>query len=124
MARPTATKTPPPATAATAKAPLTKAAPTSQATKIGRRGTFVIPARLRKRYGMNEGTVVVAEEREDGILIRPAVVMPIEIYTDERIAEFLLNNAVGEEDYARAVKEVRRMGLDPDKIDHIRPDER
>jgi AbrB family looped-hinge helix DNA binding protein len=92
-----------------------------EAMKIGRRGTFVIPSRLRKRFGMEEGTLVVAEEREDGILIRPAVVMPIEIYTDERIAEFLLNNAVGEEDYAEAVKEVRRLGLDPDKIPHDKP---
>ena len=80
----------------------------------------MIPARLRKRFGMEEGATVVAEEREDGILIRPAVVMPIEIYTDERIAEFLLNNAVDAESYAAAVKEVRRLGLDPDKIDHIK----
>lgn len=92
----------------------------SQATKVGRRGTFVIPARMRKRYGLQEGTLAVAEEREEGVLIRPAVVMPIEIYTDERIAEFLLNNAVGKEDYARAVEEVRKLGLDPDKIDHIK----
>jgi AbrB family looped-hinge helix DNA binding protein len=111
-------------TAITTAAPPGSKPSKSETGKIGRRGTFVIPSRLRKRYGMNEGTVVVAEEREDGILIRPAVVMPIEIYTDERIAEFLLNNAVGEEDYARVVKEVRRMGLDPDKIDHIKPGER
>ena len=95
-----------------------------ETTKIGRRGTLVIPAPMRKRFGMTEGSVVVAEEREDGILIRPAVVLPIEIYTNERIAEFLLNNAVGEEDYARAVEEVRKLGLDPDKIDHFKPGER
>ena len=94
------------------------------ASRIGKRGTLVIPARLRKRFGMEEGSTVAVEEREDGILIRPATVMPIEIYSDERIAEFLLNNAVGAEDYARAVEEVRKLGLDPDKIDHFRPGER
>ena len=76
---------------------------------------------MRKRYGLEEGALAVAEEREDGILIRPAVVMPIEIYTDERIAEFLLNNAIGAEDYADSVREVRKMGLDPDKIPHDKP---
>jgi AbrB family looped-hinge helix DNA binding protein len=93
----------------------------AEATKIGRRGTFVIPARLRKRFRLDEGSLVVAEEREDGILIRPAVVLPVEIYTDERIAEFLLTNAINAKDYAAAVKEVRRMGLDPAKIDHVKP---
>jgi AbrB family looped-hinge helix DNA binding protein len=92
-----------------------------EATKIGRRGTFVIPARLRKRFGLAEGSVVAVEEREDGILIRPAVVLPVEIYTDERIAQFLLTNSVDAKSYAAAVKEVRSMGLDPSKIDHIKP---
>ncbi len=92
-----------------------------RALRIGKRGTFVIPARLRKRFGMEEGSTVAVEEREDGILIRPAMVMPIEIYSDQRIAEFLLNNAVDAKSYEAAVKEVRRLGLDPDKIDHIKP---
>jgi hypothetical protein len=46
---------------------------------------------------------------------------PMETYSDERIAEFLLNNSVGAEDYARAREEVRTLGLDPDAIDHDRP---
>ena len=35
---------------------------------------------------------------------------PVEIYTLERKAKFLLNNAATPEDYRRAVEEVRRMG--------------
>jgi hypothetical protein len=64
---------------------------------------------------------VLAEERPDGILIRPAVALPLESYTPERRAEFLLSNAVDAEDYAAAVREVRALGLDPDKIPHHRP---
>ena len=89
--------------------------------KIGRRGTFVIPAKLRKQFGMEEGSLVVAEARDEGLLIRPAAVMPIEIYTPERKAEFLLTNTVDAADYARAVKAVRRMGLDPRRILHRKP---
>ncbi len=47
------------------------------AARVGKRGTIVVPAKLRKRYGIKEGTLVTTEEREDGILIRPAVVVPI-----------------------------------------------
>jgi AbrB family looped-hinge helix DNA binding protein len=91
------------------------------ASKVGRRGTVVLPAKLRRRLGIEEGSFVVAEEREDGILIRPAAVIPVEIYTAEHRAEFLLNNAVDAEDYRRARAEVKRMGLDPDRIKHHRP---
>jgi hypothetical protein len=70
------------------------------------------------------GSFVVAEEREDGILIRPATVLPVEIYSPERRAEFLLNNAVGAEDYRHAQAEVKRMGLDPSRIKHHQPAKR
>jgi len=90
-------------------------------TKVGKRGSVVIPAPLRRRFGIEEGAVVLIEECEDGVLIRPAVVAPVEIYTLERRAEFLLSNAVDRKDYARAVREVRRLGLEPEKIPHVKP---
>ncbi|MGO9266169.1 MAG: AbrB/MazE/SpoVT family DNA-binding domain-containing protein [Candidatus Binataceae bacterium] len=94
------------------------------ASKVGRRGSVVLPAKLRRRLGIEEGSFVVAEEREDGILIRPATVLPIEIYTPERRAEFLLNNAVSAEDERRARAEVKRLGLDADRIKHHRSSKR
>ena len=45
----------------------------------------------------------------------------IEDYTPERMAEFLLNNAVGPDGYAAAREEVRALGLDPDLVPHQRP---
>jgi AbrB family looped-hinge helix DNA binding protein len=93
----------------------------SDVSKVGKRGTIVLPAKLRRRFGIEEGSLVVAEEREDGVLIRPAVALPIEVYSPERRAEFLLSNAVDAKDYARAVEEVRKMGLDPAKIPHRKP---
>ena len=88
---------------------------------IGKRGTVVIPARIRKRLGLEEGALVIAEEREDGVLLRPAMAVPLEIYSPERKAEFLLSSATDETDYAKVVEEVRKMGLDPEKIPHIKP---
>ena len=90
----------------------------TETSKVGKRGTVVIPATLRRRFGIEEGSLVIAEEREDGILIRPAVVLSVEVYTPERKAEFLLSNAIDAEDYARAREEVRKLGLDPDFIPH------
>ena len=92
-----------------------------QSAKVGKRGAIIVPASLRKRFGIEEGTIVTAEERDDGILIRPAVVVPVERYSPERKAEFLLSNAVDEEDYRRLRRDVRKLGLDPDAVPHRRP---
>ena len=89
--------------------------------RIGQRGTWVIPAALRQRFGLNEGTFVSAEEHTDGILLRPVAVTPVETYTPQRKAEFLLNNAVDKADYAKAIKAVKRLGLDPKRISHRAP---
>ena len=43
----------------------------------------------------------------------------MEVYTPQRQAEFLLSGAVDAKDYARAVKQVRKMGLDPARIQNI-----
>ena len=64
---------------------------------------------------------MIAEDREEGIFIRPAVAVPLESYSQERKAEFLLSNAVDGEDYARAEEEVRKMGLDPAAVAHHKP---
>ncbi len=92
-----------------------------ETSKIGRNGTLVIPAKLRRRFGLTEGGMVVIEEAEDGINIRPAVAMPVEVYSARRRAEFLLNNAVDAADYKRAVREVRKLGFDPEDLPHRRP---
>src|SRR5918998_2217734 len=89
--------------------------------RVGKRGTIVIPAALRRRFGIEEGSLVIAEDIEEGILIRPAVAVPLESYTPERRAEFLLSNAVDAGDYARGVEDVRRMGLEPATLPHAKP---
>jgi hypothetical protein len=66
--------------------------------------------------------LVIAEDREENILIRPAVAVPLESYTPKRRAQFLLSYAVDREDYARAEQEVRKkMGLDHAAISHHKP---
>jgi len=89
--------------------------------KVGRNGTLVIPARLRRRFGLKEGGMVVIEEGEDGISIRPAVALPVEVYSARRKAEFLLNNAVNAADYRRALRAVRKLGIDPASVPHDKP---
>jgi AbrB family looped-hinge helix DNA binding protein len=89
--------------------------------RVGKRGTIVVPAKLRKRFGLDEGSFVTAEAREDGILLRLAAIVPIEKYSPQRKAEFLLSNATNSADYRRARREVKKLGLDPDAVPHRPP---
>lgn len=77
---------------------------------------------MRKDLGLEDGSVVIVEQRDREIVVRPATVLPeIETYTPERKAEFLLNNALDQEDYAWALRETRKLGVDPMAIPHFTP---
>ncbi len=94
-----------------------------QAIQVGKRGTITIPKRIREAIGLEEGSILVFEVCEEGLLMKPAIATPMkpEEYSTLRKAEFLLNNAVDAGDYQRAREEVRSLGLDPDEIPHDNP---
>lgn len=55
---------------------------------INQRGTLTLPKELRKRLGLEKGGVIMVEESDDGVILKPAVAFPIEMYSDSRIKEF------------------------------------
>jgi antitoxin PrlF len=52
------------------------------------RGVVTLPAKLRKALGLNADDQLIAETTSEGLLLRPAVTLPIEIYSEKRIREF------------------------------------
>lgn len=60
---------------------------------IGRRGAITLPAKMRKHFGLHQNDKLIVEETEQGLLLRPAVSMPIEMYSESRIAEFAEDEA-------------------------------
>ncbi len=89
--------------------------------QIGSRGTFVLPAKIRRSLGLDEGTLMIVQVEGAVITLRKAVAVPAEEYSPRRQAEFILNNAVDQADYAAARKRVQLMGIDPDSIPHDKP---
>ncbi|MBV8192912.1 MAG: AbrB/MazE/SpoVT family DNA-binding domain-containing protein [Alphaproteobacteria bacterium] len=47
-----------------------------------------MPAKLRRQLGIKPDDQLIAEATPEGLLLRPAVTLPVEIYSDGRIAEF------------------------------------
>ena len=52
------------------------------------RGVVTLPAKLRRALGLRADDQLIAEMTPEGLLLRPAVTLPVEIYTEKRIREF------------------------------------
>jgi antitoxin PrlF len=52
------------------------------------RGVVTLPARMREAAGFPHNGQILAEITEEGLLLRPAVTLPVEVYSAARIAEF------------------------------------
>ena len=59
-----------------------------QTLTISKKGQITLPAELRKRFGFESGDTVIAEERDGELVLRPAAVLEIELYSDEDIARW------------------------------------
>jgi AbrB family looped-hinge helix DNA binding protein len=92
--------------------------------KMGKRGTLVLPAKLRRQFGLEDGSLLVTEAKDGEIRLRPAVAYEVEIYTPERKAELLLNNAMTKEEWDEIALDVRSWGLDPLNIPGVDRDQR
>ena len=55
---------------------------------INDRGVVTLPVAIRRAFGLKANDELIVEDTDQGILLRPAISVPIEIYSEERIAEF------------------------------------
>ena len=52
------------------------------------RGVVTLPAKLRRALGLKADDQLIAETTAEGLLLRPAVTLPVELYSDKRVREF------------------------------------
>ncbi|MHB1580903.1 AbrB/MazE/SpoVT family DNA-binding domain-containing protein [Acidithiobacillus sp.] len=57
-------------------------------TQISTRGQITLPADTRKQLGLKPGDTLLIHLEGGRIILDPAVVLPVEIYDEERIAAF------------------------------------
>ncbi len=73
---------------------------------VTNRGSVTLPSKLRHQLGLKGDDQLLAEITPEGLLLRPAVTLPVEIYSDERIREF--DESERELDFALHRKAARR----------------
>ena len=52
------------------------------------RGVVTLPVKLRRALGLKADDHLIAETTPEGLLLRPAVTLPVEIYSEKRVREF------------------------------------
>ena len=77
--------------------------------KLGKKGQLSLPAAVLRKLGVSGATTLLVEATEDGaVVLRPAGVYPIELYTDERIQEFDKANRLTAREQAQVRKVLSR----------------
>ena len=72
---------------------------------VSERGQITLPIKLRKLLGLESGSSLIAEDRDGGVLLSPALTVPIEIYSDEQIAQWAKQDKLSPVERKRILKQ-------------------
>ena len=73
--------------------------------KLGKKGQMSIPKDILKRLGLEGDVTLLVETTPEGaIVLRPAAIYPIEIYSDKRLKEFEAADRMDAKTAARLAK--------------------
>jgi antitoxin PrlF len=75
---------------------------------VSQRGQITLPADVRKRLGIKEGGVVTLEEGAGEVILRPAAVLEIQMYSDEDVERWDREDQLSQADRRRIKKKLAR----------------
>jgi len=73
---------------------------------VSNRGQVTLPAAMRKRLGIQGGDVVILEDRGSEIVLKPGVVLELDLYDDEQIAQWDADDRLEDDERKRIVDAV------------------
>jgi AbrB family looped-hinge helix DNA binding protein len=77
--------------------------------KLGKKGQLSLPAGVLRKLGLEGAAMLIVEATDDGaVVLRPAAVYPIELYSDARVKEFEQANRLTAAESARIAEAIKR----------------
>ena len=77
--------------------------------KLGKKGQLSLPAAVLRKMGIQGATTLLIEATDDGaVILRPAAVYPVEVYSEARLHEFEVANRHTASEAARVRKALAR----------------
>lgn len=73
----------------------------SETLVVSSRGQITLPAALRKRLGIKSGDVVILEDRGNEVVLKPGIVLEIQHYGDEQIAQWDAEDKLSDQERAK-----------------------
>jgi antitoxin PrlF len=70
---------------------------------VSSRGQITLPAELRKRFGIKSGDVMILEDRGNEVVLKPGVVLEVQHYSDEQIAQWDTEDKLSEHERAQII---------------------
>ncbi|MDR3556853.1 MAG: AbrB/MazE/SpoVT family DNA-binding domain-containing protein [Syntrophobacteraceae bacterium] len=52
---------------------------------VSNRGQLTLPVSVRKRLGIKNGGAIIMEVRDNELILKPAIVLEVEMYTEEQV---------------------------------------
>jgi antitoxin PrlF len=77
---------------------------------ITSRGVVTLPSKLRQALGLKADDQLIAETTPEGLLLRPAITLPVEMYSPAREREFDESEAELEQVLAAKTSALLRAG--------------
>lgn len=75
---------------------------------VSSRGQITLPADFRKRLGIKPGGVVILEDRDGELVVRPAAVIAVDSYSDRQIAEWDADDQLDDKERAAIQQRMSR----------------
>ena len=76
---------------------------------VSSRGQITLPAATRKRLGIKGGDVVILEDRGGEIVLKPGMVLEIQQYSDDQIAQWDADDKLDDRERERILDAVVRL---------------
>lgn len=77
--------------------------------KLGKKGRLSLPAGVLRKLGLEGAAKLIVEATDDGaVVLRPAAVYPIELYSDARLKKFEQSNRLTAVQSARIAETIKR----------------
>lgn len=76
--------------------------------RLGKKGQLSVPREVMERLGLRGGDVLVLEVTDEGgIVLQPAGVYPLEVYSNRRVEEFLDADRLSEDEKEKLSRNAR-----------------
>jgi AbrB family looped-hinge helix DNA binding protein len=77
--------------------------------KLGKKGQVSLPAAVLRKLGLEGAATLLVDTTDDGaVILRPAAVYPVELYSETRLKEFEAANTHTDAEQARVRKALAR----------------